>query len=491
MLTLRQLALLITVVLGLVGFSPNQAHAQKKSKKSKEVSETSNSAPAKAPTLMREPMLAYAQHREAAIVLQPSFGTKTVALKYFKQAEGEAASQMVALNAPAEPNRPVTFVLTNLDMGTKYGYRVMADGQMVGTTTYNFTTRMVWEYRGPTPDFTFAIGSCTYINDSLYDRPVREGGKPYGKETSILSSISKADAAFNLWLGDNVYLREADYSSESGVRYRYAHDFADKNWNTGLLSARPNYAIWDDHDFGPNDAVGDYALKATTAKAFKEFWGVAHLPHPNSKGEGIYRSFTHADCEFFLLDDRTFREPLRKGDSLEVYWGAEQLAWLQASLRSSKASFKFIVNGNQVLNPGQVLNPPRMRAEGVPEYQADYKALLNFIQREKIEGVVFLSGDRHFTELMKLDEKRVGYPLYEYTNSPLTSSPYAAVVDQPEIKANKAVVEGSVFTAQNFGLLKVTGPREDRVLTFQTVDATGKVVWTFEIPAKSLREKKE
>ena len=37
---------------------------------------------------------------------------------------------------------------------------------------------------------------------------------------------------------------------------------------------------------------------------------------------------------------------------------------------------------------------------------------------------MFLSGDRHFTELLKV-ERPGTYPLYEFTSSPLTSRPWA------------------------------------------------------------------
>ncbi len=47
--------------------------------------------------------------------------------------------------------------------------------------------------------------------------------------------------------------------------------------------------------------------------------------------------------------------------------------------------------------------------------------LLNEIAARKIEGVVFISGDRHHSEL-NIMQRPGAYPLYEFTSSPLTAS---------------------------------------------------------------------
>ena len=56
-------------------------------------------------------------------------------------------------------------------------------------------------------------------NEPVYDRP----GAGYGKDSSIFETMAKEKAAFMLWLGDNWYLREADYFSAWGIWYRANH----------------------------------------------------------------------------------------------------------------------------------------------------------------------------------------------------------------------------------------------------------------------------
>ena len=75
------------------------------------------------------------------------------------------------------------------------------------------------EMEGDAPDFDFVAGSCFYINEEAYDRP----GKPYGGDYQILDAIYRDKPDFMVWLGDNTYLREADWDSKSGIYHRYSH----------------------------------------------------------------------------------------------------------------------------------------------------------------------------------------------------------------------------------------------------------------------------
>ena len=108
---------------------------------------------------------------------------------------------------------------------------------------------------------------------------------------------------------------------------------------------------------------------------------------------------------------------------------------------------------------------------------AEQQELLDFLRTARIEGVVFLSGDRHHTELLKRQEPGL-YPLYEFTSSPLTSNGRRI----PEEENNPRRVPGTWVTAtRNFGIVEVTGPPKERVLTLRTLDGTGKELWKREI----------
>lgn len=93
--------------------------------------------------------------------------------------------------------------------------------------------------------------------------------------------------------------------------------------------------------------------------------------------------------------------------------GAAQIEWLEQTLLECKsAPFKFIVLGGQFLKDHNY--------ESFKNYPADRIRLLGLLERHQIGGVIFLSGDRHFTELRRV-ERKGSYPLFELTSSPLGS----------------------------------------------------------------------
>ena len=73
-----------------------------------------------------------------------------------------------------------------------------------------------------------------------------------------------------IWLGDNVYFREPD-DSRTGVYHRYSHDRSLPELQP-LLGSVHHYAIWDDHDYGPNNSDRSFIYKNITLQAFKDFW---------------------------------------------------------------------------------------------------------------------------------------------------------------------------------------------------------------------------
>ncbi len=360
-------------------------------------------------------------------------------------------------------------ILKDLQPGKSYEYFVIIDGIKVNLPYKSvFHTQPLWQWRTDAPDFTFAMGSCLYVNDSVYDRP----GKPYGGNYKILTSIYEKKPDMMLWLGDNTYLREADWGSASGILYRYTHSRSLKQMQP-LLATAHNYAIWDDHDYGPNDSDRSFRGKKLTKQAFDMFW--CNPTSGNHNNEGNYTSFEWNDVQFFLLDDRYFRSPNNRTTGDRTMLGKEQLQWLIDGLVSSNATFKIVAMGGQILNPAQV-------KENYSNYSQERDSLLSIIRKENIKGLLFLSGDRHFTELTKMDRSGT-YPLYDFTISPLTSGVHKSA----EKEANTMRVEGTLVQQQNFAVGKLSGKGQERTLTVTVYDIDGKMLWERSIAAKNLK----
>ncbi|MFN5884653.1 MAG: alkaline phosphatase D family protein, partial [Bacteroidota bacterium] len=115
---------------------------------------------------------------------------------------------------------------------------------------------------------------------------------------------------------------------------RYAHTRADKNLQT-LLRSRNHYAIWDDHDFGDNNSGKGFALKESSRQCFTDYWGNKQYGQNN---EGVYSSFSHADADFILLDNRWWRDESDLDETLhnnKTQLGTKQLEWLFYQLSHS------------------------------------------------------------------------------------------------------------------------------------------------------------
>lgn len=356
-----------------------------------------------------------------------------------------------------------TFDCGGLEPGTDYRFRLLLDGLPLttglDTTAMRFSTQPLWDYRFDPPEFTVALGSCSFINEPAYDRP----GKGYGGGYGIFETIAASQPDLMLWIGDNVYFREVDLDSRSGMQHRYSHLRRLPELQS-LLAACPHYAIWDDHDYGPNDADGSWIHKDWAAETFGEFWANPSQGLPDLGGQGITSMFRFHDVDFFLLDNRTFRINPDNVTRTPQMLGQEQIDWLISALQYSRAPFKVIAVGGQVVSNFASY-------ENFAMFQEERDALFSRIREENIHGVVFLTGDRHSSELSAL-ELQPGQTLLDFTCSALTSSTY----DHSQ-EPNHNRVDGTIIGVRNYGTLSLSGPRKERVMTFRTFDGEGNLLW--------------
>ncbi len=324
------------------------------------------------------PFLGYTEHFEQLIFMELSKNTKSLRVEYWPQANKKKIESITLELEFSQKFNPYKIVLPYLEMGTKYQYHLVLNEIEQNIPHNTFATKELWEWRKDAPDFSFLFGSCVYINDSIHDRP-----EPYGQSYKIFDTMAAHSTDFTLWGGDNIYLREVDWSSGSGINYRYHHTRSNEHLNK-IMSSRPNYAIWDDHDFGPNNSHIAYPLKEASLEAFKNWWGNKTYGEPDNKG--TYSTFKWSDVDFFLLDNRYHRSGNRMpNDERKSFLGKKQLSWLKNSLVESRASFKLIVNGNQFFN-NMAYN------ECYILYKNEFDELIKFIKDKKIRGIVFLSG---------------------------------------------------------------------------------------------------
>jgi len=293
-----------------------------------------------------------------------------------------------------------------------------------------------------------------------------------------------------LLLGDNVY---GDTEDMAVLREKYARLAG----NEGFAAVRvktPLVAVWDDHDYGANDAGREYPRRRESQQVFLDFFGVA-ADSPLRKQEGIYRSITVGPPErrvqFICLDTRFHRSPLAtmplaeriKGqghyvptdDPHQEVLGAEQWAWLADALREP-ADVRIVLSSIQVVatehHHEHWGNFPRERAR-----------LFAAFRDSAARGLVVVSGDRHAAEISCLPPAAdaLAYPLHELTASSLNQPKGDG--DEP----NRHRV-GRRYGGANFGTIEIdwgaaaAGPR----ITLAIRDGEGGVVTSAALPLAEL-----
>jgi len=427
----------------------------------------------KAVSVVSGPMLGQVELRTASIWIQVSSDITSAALIYWKQGHPETSRKKIYDGTLSKEFNPLRIDIGGLEINSVYEYQFILN-QEKSSAVGSFHTKDLWQWRNPAPDFSFITGSCAYFNEPIYDRP----GKPYGGDSIIFESMAKDTAAFTLWLGDNWYTREVDLQSPWGLWYRASRDRAQPVLRN-LLKNMPQYAIWDDHDFGPDNSGSSYGLKDVSREIFMRYWC---NPFYGEDQKGIYSQLSYSDMDLFLTDDRYFRSADELADSVngkpnpeKHFFGQKQLHWLEDALVQSLATFKIIVVGSQTLNP-------MSRDEGFYKYSYEYHELMEFLNENHIKGVLFLTGDRHHSEIVKA-ERKDNYELYDITVSPFTSG--VAKVRGAEIN-NPARIPGSLVEKRNYARISVRGKKNERTCMVQFVGEDGKTLYNWSVTEQQL-----
>jgi alkaline phosphatase D len=255
--------------------------------------------------------------------------------------------------------------------------------------------------------------------------------------------------------GDTVYASEQPFSLD-----RLNAAYAKQQVQSGFARLRASVAhlsMWDDHDYGLNDGGAAFEHKQASKDAFLRFWNIAQ-DDPRRQRQGLYHAAVFGPAgrrvQIILLDTRWFRSPwkptdLRDAPGRERYLpdpdpgktmlGAEQWDWLAQQLKVP-AEVRLVVSGIQVMAQGHGW-------ECWANFPHELQRLFDSLRAARANGVVLVSGDRHFGALYR-DRFGMPYPVTELTTSGMTHSWQGA----KEAGPNRL---GDLFDGLNYGLVEV------------------------------------
>jgi alkaline phosphatase D len=261
---------------------------------------------------------------------------------------------------------------------------------------------------------------------------------PQFKQSHVWRSILAQKPDAFLYIGDNVYQRAENGRPElRELREAYALLAADTDFAV-LRSAAPVLPVWDDHDYGMNNAGAEFAARKQSEALFKHVWAIPPDDERNMR-EGVYFSRTCGAAgrrtQLVLLDQRYFLTP-------DTMLGDEQWRWLEQKL-TEPAELRILASPTPVLTQAE-------RFEGWRQWPAERERLFHIIGHSN--GVVIVSGDSHVGAHYRRDQD-VAYPLFELTSSSL-NFPWPEYTHIPPGPPDAARIS-PVFWESNFGAVEV------------------------------------
>ena len=269
------------------------------------------------------------------------------------------------------------------------------------------------------------------------------------------AAVAASEPDAFVYLGDNVYgdVRSDDPTMPElrGAYYQLAASEA----FAAFRDAVPVVPVWDDHDYGLNDAGGDFALKATSEAMFEDAWALP-ADDPRRARPGVYHEMSLGPdgqrVQLILLDTRYFRTGLRETDERgalgrerylptddpeQSMLGAVQEAWLGEAL-AQPADLRVVVSSVQVIAEGHGW-------EAWATMPAARQRLMEMLESAQGRTLV-VSGDRHAGGLYALGD------LIEMTASSL-NAPIGGGPDAPEEAGPHRM--GPMVRGVNFGTLEI------------------------------------
>jgi len=372
---------------------------------------------------------------------------------HVRPAEGGGGSRPVVANGRTKARDDYTAVLevAHLAPATAYRYSVSVAGREVPTAAATFRT---FPKAGSPSKFSVVFG----------------GGAGYTpKYEHMWNTIAAQNPLALLMLGDNVYIDTPTVPATQ--RYCYYRRQSRPEWRR-LVGSTAVFSIYDDHDFGTNDCVPGPDIeqppwKRRVWEVFRQNW-VNPSYGDGPKQPGCWYTFSIGDVDFFMLDCRYYRT--RKSEPPTML-GPVQKAWLRRALAASKGTFKVLASSV----PWAYGSKPGSK-DPWQGYKEERKELFDFLAREKADGVILISADRHRSDYWKI-ERPGAYDLYEFESSRLTNI------------HTHGIMKGSLYGYNktcSFGLLEFDTTSADPTVTYRIVTIDGEVDHTFSLKRSQL-----
>lgn len=348
--------------------------------------------------------------------------------------------------------------VTGLPAGTTSPYKVFVDGKEIASPAH---AAIKTAPAGDKESLRIIFGTCQHRwglgNEKMSDQMIKR--KPHAFLNYGDIAVQDREANFEL--------QRADYA---------LRDFHPA-WKN-IVSAIPVYASWDDHDYAKNDGWGLNGLESEegrkgTRKIFTQSWCNPYYGL-GDEGGGIFQHTRIGPCDIIMTDNRYFRE----AEGKYCFFGKEQMEWLKQRLLAAKGQFIILSCGTMwfdYVSSGK---------DGIGKFDPEAKEeIFNFIEENKIPGVLLISGDRHGARGFKT-KRPSGFEFYEFEPASLGGR------TGPPAKINNC--ENQLFGICHkyaFGEFIFDTAKQDSEVTFNLIGDDGTVIYEITLKRSQLTPK--
>jgi hypothetical protein len=322
-----------------------------------------------------------------------------------------------------DADRIVRFRLRGLAPGVTYTYGVVVDG-------HRDRGRGVGQFRTPSTgpaSLTVAFGSCART----------------GSDGAVFDAIRAEDPDLYVVDGDLHYGNVTDHDPDE---YLDLYDTVlTAPAQAALYRSVPVAYVWDDHDYGANNADASSPSRDAARRAYRQAVPHHHLSGGVDRG-AIYQAFALGRVRFILTDTRSERTD----DSM---LGSRQLAWLLGEIRTASRTHALVV----WVNPDPWIAPADEGRDDWGGYAGERRRIADAIAEAGTHNLVMLSGDAHMVALD--DGTNSDYSTADGGGFPVL---HAAALDRPGSVKGGPYSHGAFPGAGQYGVLTVRddgGPR--------------------------------
>ena len=350
---------------------------------------------------------------------------------------------------PSDDFGPVVgFRVTGLDADTTYHYAVEIDGELDRVRTGAFTT-----FPEGAASFRVAVGACARV----------------GSNGAVFDAIRELDPLFYLNIGD---LHYGDNGVNDVDRYRDVMDLTlAEPAQSALYRSTPIAYVWDDHDYGANDADGNSPSREAAMQGYREYVPSYELAGPES---AVYQAFTVGRVRFVLTDARSARNlDVNEEPGPRSMLGAEQKAWFKDEIVEASRTSELVVWVNTV----PWVAEEREGADHWAGYADERRELADHIADNDIDNLLMVAGDAHMVAID--DGSHTDYSTDGHPGFPLLHS---AALDRPGSVKGGPYSEGAIGSGGQFATIDVVddGDAITVELTARTWDGQELMSYTFD-----------